>query len=220
VSKDAGAAAELPGSSGIVVLNTVVTPELEAEGLARDLVRCSAGEVRIRTGRAGPDPPNDRCSIQRGGGCAHKRGLSERDAGVGCRLCGDGGRRRGEGWRGWMCEWRSRRLVDADARRGVSTPPREVVVRLSVSCPAATASFMTAAARRIWRSGVSAEALSLCGAWTWPYSVSPTTMLFLRGSQDSRGRGYRHNEQRWQRILCHWRDFGCRTGDLNGRVGT
>ena len=39
VSKDAGAAAELPGSSGIVSLDTTVTPELEAEGLARDLVR-------------------------------------------------------------------------------------------------------------------------------------------------------------------------------------
>jgi isoleucyl-tRNA synthetase len=39
VSKDAGAAAELPGSSGIVVLDTAVTPALEAEGLARDLVR-------------------------------------------------------------------------------------------------------------------------------------------------------------------------------------
>jgi isoleucyl-tRNA synthetase len=39
VSKDAGAAAELPASSGIVVLDTAVTPELEAEGLARDLVR-------------------------------------------------------------------------------------------------------------------------------------------------------------------------------------
>jgi isoleucyl-tRNA synthetase len=39
VSKNAGAAVELPGSSGIVSLDTVVTPELEAEGLARDLVR-------------------------------------------------------------------------------------------------------------------------------------------------------------------------------------
>ena len=39
VSKDAGAAGELPASSGIVVLDTSVTPELEAEGLARDLVR-------------------------------------------------------------------------------------------------------------------------------------------------------------------------------------
>jgi isoleucyl-tRNA synthetase len=39
VSKDQGAAAELPGSSGIVVLDTAVTPELEAEGIARDLVR-------------------------------------------------------------------------------------------------------------------------------------------------------------------------------------
>jgi isoleucyl-tRNA synthetase len=39
VSRDAGAAAELPGGSGIVVLDTAVTPELAAEGLARDLVR-------------------------------------------------------------------------------------------------------------------------------------------------------------------------------------
>jgi isoleucyl-tRNA synthetase len=39
VSKDAGAAGELPASSGIVVLDCEVTPELEAEGVARDLVR-------------------------------------------------------------------------------------------------------------------------------------------------------------------------------------
>ena len=39
VSKDAGATAELPASSGLVVLDTAVTPDLEAEGLARDLVR-------------------------------------------------------------------------------------------------------------------------------------------------------------------------------------
>jgi isoleucyl-tRNA synthetase len=39
VSKDAGAAAELPGGSGIVVLDTNVTPELALEGVARDLVR-------------------------------------------------------------------------------------------------------------------------------------------------------------------------------------
>jgi isoleucyl-tRNA synthetase len=39
VSKDKGAAAELPGSSGLVVLDTDVTPELAAEGVARDLVR-------------------------------------------------------------------------------------------------------------------------------------------------------------------------------------
>src|SRR5687768_36421 len=39
VSKDAGAAGELPASSGIVVLDCKVTPELEAEGIARDLVR-------------------------------------------------------------------------------------------------------------------------------------------------------------------------------------
>ena len=36
---DTGATAELPGSSGLVVLDTAVTPELEAEGVARDLVR-------------------------------------------------------------------------------------------------------------------------------------------------------------------------------------
>ena len=34
-----GAAAELPHSSGLVVLDTTVTPELTAEGLARDVVR-------------------------------------------------------------------------------------------------------------------------------------------------------------------------------------
>jgi isoleucyl-tRNA synthetase len=39
VTKDAGAAGELPRSSGIVVLDCRVTPELEAEGIARDLVR-------------------------------------------------------------------------------------------------------------------------------------------------------------------------------------
>ena len=39
VSKAAGAAGELPASSGIVVLDCQVTPELEAEGVARDLVR-------------------------------------------------------------------------------------------------------------------------------------------------------------------------------------
>jgi isoleucyl-tRNA synthetase len=39
VSRDAGAAAELPRGSGIVVLDTDVTPELAAEGVARDLVR-------------------------------------------------------------------------------------------------------------------------------------------------------------------------------------
>ena len=39
VSKDAGAAAELPRGSGIVVLDTTVTPDLAAEGVARDLVR-------------------------------------------------------------------------------------------------------------------------------------------------------------------------------------
>jgi isoleucyl-tRNA synthetase len=39
VSKDPGAATELPASSGIVVLDTEVSPELAAEGVARDLVR-------------------------------------------------------------------------------------------------------------------------------------------------------------------------------------
>src|SRR5690606_6154477 len=39
VSKDPGAAMELPGGSGLVVLDTRVTPELAAEGVARDLVR-------------------------------------------------------------------------------------------------------------------------------------------------------------------------------------
>jgi isoleucyl-tRNA synthetase len=39
VAKDPGAAAELPGGSGLVLLDTAVTAELAAEGVARDLVR-------------------------------------------------------------------------------------------------------------------------------------------------------------------------------------
>ncbi|WP_236791615.1 isoleucine--tRNA ligase [Amycolatopsis sp. GM8] len=39
VAKDPGAAAELPASSGLVLLDTEVTPELAAEGIARDLIR-------------------------------------------------------------------------------------------------------------------------------------------------------------------------------------
>ncbi|PXY24942.1 isoleucine--tRNA ligase [Prauserella coralliicola] len=39
VAKDSGAAAELPGGSGLVLLDTDVTPDLAAEGVARDLVR-------------------------------------------------------------------------------------------------------------------------------------------------------------------------------------
>lgn len=39
VARDPAASAELPAGSGLVVLDTTVTPELAAEGLARDLVR-------------------------------------------------------------------------------------------------------------------------------------------------------------------------------------
>ncbi|WP_158887278.1 isoleucine--tRNA ligase [Amycolatopsis anabasis] len=39
VAKDSGAAAELPGGSGLVLLDTEVTPELADEGVARDLIR-------------------------------------------------------------------------------------------------------------------------------------------------------------------------------------
>jgi len=39
VATDTGATGELPASSGLVVLDTATTPELEAEGVARDLVR-------------------------------------------------------------------------------------------------------------------------------------------------------------------------------------
>ncbi|MBN6041534.1 isoleucine--tRNA ligase [Amycolatopsis sp. 195334CR] len=39
VAKDEGAAVELPGGSGLVLLDTEVTAELAAEGVARDLVR-------------------------------------------------------------------------------------------------------------------------------------------------------------------------------------
>jgi isoleucyl-tRNA synthetase len=39
VATDTGATGELPNSSGLVVLDTETTPELEAEGVARDMVR-------------------------------------------------------------------------------------------------------------------------------------------------------------------------------------
>jgi isoleucyl-tRNA synthetase len=39
VSRDTGATAELPRASGFVILDTTVTPELAAEGLARDVIR-------------------------------------------------------------------------------------------------------------------------------------------------------------------------------------
>jgi isoleucyl-tRNA synthetase len=39
VAKGGGAASELPGGSGLVQLDTDVTPELAAEGLVRDLIR-------------------------------------------------------------------------------------------------------------------------------------------------------------------------------------
>ena len=39
VATDPAATAALPGGAGVVVLDTAVTPELEAEGVARDLVR-------------------------------------------------------------------------------------------------------------------------------------------------------------------------------------
>ncbi len=39
VATDPAATAALPGGAGVVVLDTVLTPELEAEGVARDLVR-------------------------------------------------------------------------------------------------------------------------------------------------------------------------------------
>jgi isoleucyl-tRNA synthetase len=39
VSSDPGAAAALPGGTGLVVLNTEVSAQLEAEGIARDVVR-------------------------------------------------------------------------------------------------------------------------------------------------------------------------------------
>ena len=64
VSTDAGATAELPRSSGFVILDTTVTPELAAEGLARDVIRAvqqarrDAGlsvSDRIRLGIGGKD---------------------------------------------------------------------------------------------------------------------------------------------------------------------
>jgi isoleucyl-tRNA synthetase len=49
VAKDSGAAAELPGGTGLVLLDTDVTAELAAEGLARDLVRV-VQQARRETG--------------------------------------------------------------------------------------------------------------------------------------------------------------------------
>jgi len=46
VSAADGAAATLPRGGGIVVLDTVVTPELEAEGVARDVIRLIQGARR------------------------------------------------------------------------------------------------------------------------------------------------------------------------------
>jgi isoleucyl-tRNA synthetase len=46
VARDAGAASELPGGSGLVVLDTEVTTALAAEGMARDLVRLVQQERR------------------------------------------------------------------------------------------------------------------------------------------------------------------------------
>ena len=58
VSDAEGAAATLPGRGGIVVLDTVVTPELEREGVARDLIR------RIQTARREADlDVSDRISL-------------------------------------------------------------------------------------------------------------------------------------------------------------
>ena len=58
VSDADGAAATLPGQGGIVVLDTLVTPELEREGVARDLIR------RIQTARREADlDVSDRISL-------------------------------------------------------------------------------------------------------------------------------------------------------------
>ena len=64
VSRDSAATAELPRASGFVILDTTVTPELAAEGLARDVVRAVqqarrdadfSVSDRIRLTLGGPD---------------------------------------------------------------------------------------------------------------------------------------------------------------------
>ena len=56
VAADAEHSAPLPGAGGVVVLDTEVTPELAAEGLARDVVRVvAAGPPRRRPGHLRPD---------------------------------------------------------------------------------------------------------------------------------------------------------------------
>ncbi len=49
VTRDAGAATALPGGTGLVVLDTTVTPDLEAEGLARDVIR-AVNQLRREAG--------------------------------------------------------------------------------------------------------------------------------------------------------------------------
>jgi len=63
VSAGEGAVATLKGSSGLVVLDTAVTPELELEGRARDLIR----QIQQARREAGLDV-SDRISVDVRGG--------------------------------------------------------------------------------------------------------------------------------------------------------
>jgi len=76
-SDDAGAAAALSGGAGVVALDTAVTPELEREGLARDLVRL----VQQARKDAGLDV-SDRIRLFVGGSDAARAAIEEHRAHV------------------------------------------------------------------------------------------------------------------------------------------
>ena len=83
VAADAENSAPLPAGGGVVVLDTAVTPELAAEGLARDVIRVVQQARRdAGPGRLGPDRADRR---RRAGGRGGGRGAP------GLRRRGDAG---------------------------------------------------------------------------------------------------------------------------------
>jgi isoleucyl-tRNA synthetase len=73
VAADVENSAPLPAGRGVVVLDTAVTPELAAEGLARDVIRVVQQARRdAGPGRLGPDRADRRGAARCGGGAAHR----------------------------------------------------------------------------------------------------------------------------------------------------
>src|SRR5690606_11149854 len=164
VSKDPGAAAELPGGSGLVVLDTRVTPELAAEGVARDLVRIvqqarrDAGlDVTDRIVLT-VDAPDEVLEAARARDV--RRG---RDARARGRLRSGGGRRGGHGGRGREGEGGGGEGVVA--RAGPAGVP--YIVRYSRSRPEARMPASASAApqrRRLLVMAAGAAACAACAA--------------------------------------------------------